>query len=155
MDIFGAVKPGLVRVAQAAGGSSGIVGVSGPGGDLTGLGPVVVTSFNVRLAVNNQYAPALDKSVYVYGFGDRAGTLSISGLTFSRMCGQEGGEGLDKVLRFYGASRAIADVTISMSVEGNTFRGFLDKADVGADNPEFHVGRFTLEATTLPAMMGI
>jgi hypothetical protein len=150
MDLFAAQKPGLVAVAQVPGGSTGIVSVSG----LTGLGAVVVTSFNVSLAVNNQYAPALDKAVYVYGFGDRAGRLTISGLTFTRMC-DSAGDGLGQVIGFYGSNRAISDVTIFMSVEGSTFRGFLDRADIGADNPELQMGRFTLEATTLPAMMGI
>jgi hypothetical protein len=152
MDIFSTQKPGLVVTINAPGGSMGVLTVSGAGGNLTGMGAVVVTAFDIRLAVNNQYAPALDKSVYVYGFGDSIGTLMVSGLTFTRSC-SEGSNGLANVLRFYADTRAIRDVQMRMSVSGSTFAGFLDNASIGSDQPEHKLGRFTLSASTLPSMM--
>lgn len=152
MDIFGSQKPGLVSVARTTGGPA-VLSVSGPGGDLTGMGSVIVTAFSIDLGVNNQYAPALDKSVYVYGFGDRIGRLSVAGLTFTATC-DDGKDGLAQVLAFYAGTRAISNVKMSVSVGGSAFQGFLDAAEIGSDNPELRLGRFALEASTLPSMLG-
>ncbi len=153
MDIFTAQKAGLVKTASVAGGRAGLLTVSGSGSLTTG--PVVVTSFNVALGVNNQYSPALNKSVYVYGFGDGIGKITVSGLTFTEMCDGGGRDGLARVLSFYAGTRAISDVKMNVMVGGSSFAGFLDKADIGADDPELRLGRFSLMASTLPAMMGI
>lgn len=154
MELFGSQAPGLVAVARVTGGGPAVLSVSGPGGSLTGMGSVIVTSFNINLGVNNQYAPALDKSVYVYNFSDRIGTLQVQGLTFTRSCEGGGGDGLAAVLAFYANTRAVRDVKMRMAVDGSAFQGFLDRADIGSDNPEFKLGRFSLEASTLPSMLG-
>lgn len=152
MDVFSALKPGLVAVAQVGSGSAGTIKVSGSGGELSAIDSVVITDIKVNQRVNLQYSPALNSNTYVYGFGDGIGHIRVSGITFSRMC-EGSGDGLAQVLKFYAGSRAVDDVTCNVSLGGSAFSGFLEEVEAGMDNPELQMGSYTLSMSTLPSMM--
>lgn len=147
MNVFNAQKPGLVFVA----GGTGQMGVLTVSGGLTGNGAVIITRTSAEQRVNNQYQPALDNSTYIYCFGDAIGSFTISGVTFSRMC-NGGSMGIGQVLSYYAENRAIRDTTITLTLGGNAFTGYLHHVVAGLDNPDLQMGFYTLTAATLPEM---
>lgn len=153
-DVFSALRPGLVAVASKEGAESGTLRITGPGGDLTSMDSVLITSVMVGMGVNNQYSPALKEVTYVYGFGDRIGSIRISGLTFSKNC-QGSGQGIGQVLSWYASSRAVDDVTCQLHLGGGAYSGYLEEVEAGLDNPELQMGSFTLRLASLPSMLSL
>lgn len=117
----------------------------------------IITSLSVELSGNYQFLHTLNDFIYVYSFGDRIGTLNVSGVGFTHPCA--GGKGsLMEVYKYYkerrigGASGAAMTIVIQDSKEQGIFHGFLTGAriDATSDTAVGPIGYWSLRFEVLP-----
>lgn len=149
MDLFTPVAIGtLVSAAVTGSDSTGSVTVAG-------LNPQVALLQNIGTSqsVNMQLTPTLGRTVFCYGMGDRPGSVTINGKAFENTC-SGGGEGFSHVMQFYIANRAVQNRMVSVTVDGQTLRGFLLDINIDKDDPAMKASTFTMNLATLPSLMG-
>lgn len=80
-SIFTPSDGGVLAVRQTGGAVSAdsFVTIDDSDGAIT----LPVTGFDLELSTSHQFLHTLDKFIYVYSFGDRIGTYTVSGLGFS------------------------------------------------------------------------
>lgn len=150
-------QPGLVQAIDLGGGAPGVLSIKGPGGELTRKEEVIVTSIGVGQQVNIQFAPSLQKVIYVYSFGDRIGQVAINGVAFDKTCNKRSGYvGAKTILDYYEDSRAIDEGRIiKISLGGRTFQGYLTAMDLRTSSPELKLMGFTLTVIIVPEQAGL
>lgn len=135
------VIPGRIRVTDPA----------FPGSDNA---PVLVSGVDYGQKTNQQFQQALDRSVFIYVFGDLMGTVAVRGTAFAATCdGSQSGLGV--IFDYYTANRAsVRDTPIIMEAGGETISGFLTGLDVRAANsgedPSALMSEFSLIISALP-----
>lgn len=93
---------------------------------------VMISSMAWAQATNQQFQSSLDGAVYIYVFGDRMGTVQITGFTFVTLCDADE-DGLTLVSDFYNSNRAAARSTpIQITIGSDTISGFLTGMNVTA-----------------------
>lgn len=90
----------------------------------------IITRLGVSAAGNFQFLHTLGNSVYIYVFGDRMGTLTLHGLSFSSACedgGQDQAHGFEKLYAWYKKNRvAVKQAPITVTIgRDTTFQGFV------------------------------
>lgn len=118
---------------------------------------ILVTSIAVRENGNIQLLHTLDDSVYAYIFGDRIGSVSVSGLCFhdaicqNNLINTAGGNGFQDVITMYRANRAsMRPFPMNISIAGRIYAGFLNGLQMTANDPASGIGNWTYEFLTLP-----
>jgi hypothetical protein len=102
--------------------------------------------------------------VYVYVFGDRVGSIVISGLaiggpvSYGVFCDFESGTGLDYAMAYFDQNRLSnqqnANNEIEVTVGTTVIRGFLTDMQLNMLNPEFQMAEFTMMIRTVPEVLG-
>ena len=149
--------PGYVKINM-----SGLAGGRVPNAFVTSA--ALITDIKGSFQTNTAFKSALDKRIYVYSFGDRMGSVAVSGLAFDSRCGTPvpnnpltGGSlltGLDEVVFWYRANRVSLSnspviITIGLS---QVLRGFLIGLDYGTHSTELRSYSWTMRIATLPGM---
>lgn len=118
---------------------------------------ILVTAIAVTENGNMQFLHTLDDSVYAYIFGDRIGSVNVSGLCFhdatcpSNLINTSGGNGFQDVITMYRANRAsVRPLPIKISIAGRIYAGFLNGLQMNADDPASGIGHWTYNFMTLP-----
>lgn len=142
-------QPGVVYAVELDGAATGTVRVVG----LEGTDVVLITSIGYSQGVNVQFMQSLEKVVYLYSFGDRMGTVKVSGLLLDRYCDTQGSsQGYAVLAKYYAEKRAISEDRIVQVYIGNDneIRGFLTDINIQTHNPELRTMAYTLTIATLP-----
>jgi hypothetical protein len=118
----------------------------------------ISTGVEIEMAGNYQFLHTVNNFIYFYAFGDRVGTINVTGLGFVKACGSNKGE-LLQLYDYYIDKRAAANgkksatLTISSGTGGTkTFRGFLTgmRMDIRATEAMGTVGYWTFRFEVVP-----
>jgi len=113
----------------------------------------IITGFQVESQGGVQFMHTLRDFIYIYVFGERIGTVIISGLSFQQLCpGGDSGHGLEDVIAYYGSNRVLerADPVTMVFGLSTVFYGFLTKLTGGVQDPSTKMGSFALQFQTVP-----
>lgn len=113
----------------------------------------IITRFSVDQSVSAQFMHMLGGEVYINVFGDRIGTLMISGLSFAYACETPGDSepGVEKMLKWYKANKLTKRFSpLRITIGETPFDAFLTNFMVGAQDPATGLAEWTTQLTTLP-----
>jgi len=119
---------------------------------LEGFKPMasIIVAPSIGQRVNVQFQTSLEKSVYVYVFGDQMGNVIMHGIAFAGRC--DGNySGLKDVFNYYKTFRASTrakPVTVTFGEE--TISGFLIALDMSPKDPDYMMVDFKLTISSLP-----
>jgi len=93
---------------------------------------------------------AIGGDIFLYVFGDRAGQLQVSGLSFPEQC--NGGEsGVDAIANFYRKNKlSVRKEEFEVIIGTTPYRGFLAGIATELANPESRISQFVLQIVTIP-----
>jgi len=150
-SIFSAT-PGTVQILKSSSASPGAVSFKLKDGPVTSApSPVIITSFGYSQNVNIQFIPTLKKVTYVYAFGDRMGSIKVSGIAFDKLCNSKSGVGVKAIIDYYNNNRAVNENrTVTVIVGGQTITGFLIGASLMTQQIETKLTGFSLDIAALP-----
>ena len=104
----------------------------------------------VAMQENAQFLHTLDDAIFVYAFGDRISSLTISGAAFAEEC-VSGKDGMSQIITYYRKNRLSArDTPLIIVYGGITFRGFLVGCNMDVANAETQLGQWTLGFNAVP-----
>lgn len=113
----------------------------------------IITRVNVSAQGNFQFLHTLGGNIYVYVFGDRVGSLGISGLAFDSVCEDAAGTiGIERVLDYYAQNRIAnrkTPVKITIGVK-TTLAGYLVAVAGDAVDPKSKIYQFNLQFMLAP-----
>ena len=148
MSVFSQVGQTGVSVV---GGTTGLIKVGGFTPSF-----VAVTSVGFSQDSATQFMQSLKRVVYVYTFGERMGTIEVSGVVFLRPCTTNpfalANTGVDEIFDFYKeftVSNRSEPVAITLG-RGNRMQGFLRGLRSTFQRPESGMIGFTLIFASLP-----
>lgn len=115
----------------------------------------IITEVGVSGQGNYQFLHSLKDFIFVYVFGERIGTVQISGIAFAERCpGGGGATGIENVFAYYNQNRIAATgrpLSIQIGNSGNgRFEGFLTTVQGKIDDAEWLMGHFSLGFHTFP-----
>lgn len=119
----------------------------------------IVTGVSLEMTGNYQFLHTVNDFVYFYAFGDRVGTLNISGVSFIKSCPQntKTGSRFLTTYKYYLRNRAAVrggkavTVTLATPDDQVTFYGFLVGMRIdAADSALGPIGHWTMRFDVLP-----
>lgn len=113
----------------------------------------IITGFQIQSKGGVQFMHTLRDFIYIYVFGERIGTVVISGLSFQQRCpGQERDHGLEFVMRYYRDNRVESRATPVTIVFGlsTVIAGFLTEMQGALQDPSQKVASFSLSFQSVP-----
>jgi len=119
----------------------------------------IVTRLTVDHAVNAQFLHTLGSLVYVYVFGDRMGTVTLSGLAFPCACPQDGdgqdggpgGSGAERMLLWYKRHRASRrSEPVRVTLGRTVLEGFVTGFNEDVVEPSLRLVQWGLTLAALP-----
>jgi hypothetical protein len=115
----------------------------------------IVTRMTMSHQVNAQFLHTIGNHVYIYVFGDRIGSMGLSGLAFHGVCDKPG-SGAEKMLRWYQTNRASKrrnPLTITIGTGGDTtpIEGFVVGFTQDVVDPSIGLVQWNANLVTLPA----
>jgi hypothetical protein len=113
----------------------------------------IITRVNVAAQGNFQFLHTLGGNIYVYVFGDRVGSLGISGLAFDSVCDDAAGTiGIERVLDYYAQNRIAnrkTPVKVTIGVK-TTLAGYLVAVAGDVVDPKSKIYQFNLQFILAP-----
>lgn len=118
----------------------------------------IITSFTATGETNTQFMHTLRDVIYLTVFGDKIGSLSISGYLFLNTpltCGSAGSGGGSAPLSdfysfFYNKYVGVRKEPLRIAVGREMLKGFLLSFQVQVADPQFMLGQFTMQMALLP-----
>lgn len=113
----------------------------------------IITRFSVEQSVSAQFMHMLGGEVYINVFGDRIGTLMISGMSFARACEtpNDNEPGVEKMLKWYKTNKLTKRFSpLRITIGETPFDAFLTNFMAGAQDPSTGLAEWTTQLTTLP-----
>lgn len=113
----------------------------------------IITRFSVEQSVSAQFMHMLGGEIYVNVFGDRIGSLMVSGLSFAYACETPGDNepGVEKMLKWYKSNKLSKKFApLRITIGDTPFDAFLTNFSTGAQDPASGLGEWTTQLTTLP-----
>lgn len=113
----------------------------------------IVTRLTVSQQVNLQFTHTLGSLIYVYVFGDRMGSISLSGLSFN--CGEcpEGASdlGAEKILTWYNTNRASKrKKPVRVTLGRTVIEGFVTSFTEDVVDPALNIVQWGVQMACLP-----
>lgn len=123
----------------------------------------IITRLGVSSAGNFQFLHTIGNDVYIYVFGDRMGSITLSGLSFENNCSilndalasseeREQGHGFELLYKWYKENRlAVRSRPISVTIgRDTTFQGFVTGLTGDVQDVQHRTITFQLTLATLP-----
>jgi hypothetical protein len=114
----------------------------------------MITNLTIAEQTNHQFRHMVGSRIYAYNFGDRIGTLGVSGVASYDNCGIGGGEkiGIAHVLDFYRQVKMNArEEPLKVTIAPDTIlRGFLYRMRGQVLNVEQRLFQFYLDMALIP-----
>jgi len=112
----------------------------------------IVTRLTVSQQTNVQFLHTLGSLIYIYSFGDRMGTIGLSGLAFPVGCENDDGEpGIEKMLKWYRANKASSREKPVRIMIGNTpLDGFVTESNFDVVDPTTNLVQWSISIRSLP-----
>ena len=129
-------------------------GVWGP--DVGGIAGIV-TGMSLNADINVQFTQTLRDVIYLTVFGNKMGSMTISGMLFLNnpiICkdgSPSGGAPLTPFFKKFQDYNAInRKEPIAIVLAGNTIKGFLLGFQMQITDPQFQIGQFTMQFAVIP-----
>lgn len=119
----------------------------------------IVTRLTIHQEVNLQFLHTLGAMVYVYVFGDRMGSVSLSGLSFACTCSEGGGSssssggssGAEKMLEWYKQARASRrQEPITVTIGDQVIEGFVTSFNEDVVDTAAKLIQWQVDMSSLP-----
>jgi len=114
----------------------------------------IITRMTVAQSSSYQFLHTLGGDIYIYVFGERIGTMSISGLSFAKSCapGDDGQHGLEKMLKWYKQYRLSARPTPVNILIGSstTLQAFVSDITGDVVDPSLFLVQWTMNLMVIP-----
>lgn len=138
-------RPGTVVSVPTGGQTGNILMIGGVTTSLFSVLGGIVTGFGLETESGVQVIHALQRAVFVHSFGERMGSLVVSGVAPTISCfGMQSGIG--GVLGYYDGARISASGKAYPIVVGySRFMGFVSGIRLGVSNAEHQLGEFALQ----------
>ena len=110
----------------------------------------IVTRVMLSERSNVQFLHTLGNHVYIYTFGDKIGSVTLSGLAFTQACGifQPGGELVYTWYKTFRVSRSPLPVRVALGL--TVLEGFVTGFNEDTVDPSTGLQQWTVELATLP-----
>ncbi len=115
----------------------------------------ILTRCMVSSQGNFQFLHSFGGSIYTYSFGDKIGTIGLSGLAFQKRCGDDGGggnmAGIKHALDFYNTNRiAKRESAMTVTFAGTALKGMLTSFNADVANAENMIFQFDMQLALIP-----
>lgn len=111
----------------------------------------ILTRCMVSQQGNYQFLNSFGGRIYAYTFGDRIGTIGLSGLAFQQKCEDPGVIGIQKVLEYYNKNRiAKRETPMTVTFAGQALKGMLIGMTADVANPESLIFQFDMQFALIP-----
>lgn len=111
----------------------------------------IVTRLTVSQQVNVQFLHTLGSLIYIYVFGDRMGTVSLSGLSFACECPEGTEIGAEKMMLWYKRNRASKKADPCRVTIGRTvIEGFVTSFTEDVVDPSLKLVQWGVNMSSLP-----
>lgn len=113
----------------------------------------IITTVSLSAAGNVQFQHSLGGNIYVYVFGDRIGTATVSGLAFEHPCdNSEGTVGIEHVMNYYVENRvANRQTPIKLTIGSKrAIQGYLVSFNAQMLDPKTRIYQFTMQFMVPP-----
>lgn len=119
----------------------------------------ILTRCLVSSQGNYQFLHSFGGRIYTYSFGDKIGTVGLSGLSFQKAiqgnngsCSDlPGGIGIQKVMEYYNQNRIAKRADpITVTFAGQALRGMLTSFTADVANPESLIFQFDMQLALIP-----
>lgn len=146
-SIFPTCDGVISKVPFSCEGGGGLFKFKFDGSELT----MPVTGFALELSGNYQFLHTVSDFIYFYGFGDRVGELTVSGMGFLSTC-QDADTKVCGIYDYYMTNRIAAkDKAISISMDAcGAFFGFLTGMRLEVPRPELPIAQWVLRFHVIP-----
>lgn len=116
---------------------------------------VIITRVQLQQQSSAQFSHMFGNAIAVYVFGDRVGSIQISGTTFAASCDSAGAGGLGLVMDYYKNNRiaAVGDQAsqeLTVTIGQRAIRGFLMGVMIDMVDPERRMVNWALTLTSVP-----
>lgn len=110
----------------------------------------IVTRVMLSHQVNLQFLHTLGQQIFIYVFGDRMGTINLSGLAFPCVC--DGDEmGAEQMLLWYKSNRAsVRSNPLRVVVGRQVIEGFVTSFTEDVVDPSLNLVQWGVSMSTLP-----
>lgn len=137
-------RPGTVVTVPTGGQTGNILMIGGISSGLLSSMGSIVTGFGLETESGVQVLHALQRAVFIHSFGERLGSLVVSGVAPSMQCSSMQ-SGISSILGYYDQTRISASGKAYPIVIGySRFMGFVRGIRLGMSNPELQLGEFAL-----------
>jgi hypothetical protein len=111
----------------------------------------IITRLTIGQQVNMQFLHSLGSLIHVYVFGDRMGTISLSGLSFSCACPTGDEIGAERMLAWYKRNRASKRADPCRITVGKTLlEGFVTNFTEDIVDPSLRMVQWGVSMASLP-----
>lgn len=112
----------------------------------------IVTRFTVSQQVNLQFLHSLGSLIHIYVFGDRMGSVNLSGLSFACACPDDGESmGAEQMLLWYKSNRASKKADPCRVTVGQTvIEGFVTGFTEDVVDPALRIVQWGVTMASLP-----
>lgn len=111
----------------------------------------IVTRVTVSQQVNVQFLHTLGAAIYIYVFGDRMGSITLSGLAFNCDCGNGPELGAEKMLAWYKTNRASKRKNpVRVTIGRTAIEGFVIGFTEDAVDPALNLIQWGATIASLP-----
>lgn len=112
----------------------------------------IITRLMLDQHANVQFLHTLGAHVYVYVFGDRIGTMGLSGLSFNSPCGGLAPDlGVEQMLTWYRTNRVSSlGKPVRVLIGSTPFEGFVVASTEDVVDPETGLVQWGVQLQTLP-----
>lgn len=140
---------------KVAAGSLSLVSAGDQGDEISyQVHKTIITRLGVSTAGNFQFLHTLGNSVYIYVFGDRMGTITLHGLSFSSACEDNDPQphGFEQLYAWYKQNRvAVKQAPITVTIgRDTTFQGFVTGLTGDVQDVQSRSVTFQLTLAILP-----
>lgn len=114
----------------------------------------IITRVTVSQRGNFQFLHTLGNDIYIYTFGDRIGSVTISGLAMASDCdaSSDAQHGVEKILAWYSDNRLAqrkSPVLVTIGAQ-TVIEGFVAGNDCDVVDPSIQLVQYNLSLITLP-----
>lgn len=112
----------------------------------------IITNVTVAQQTNHQFLHTLGNDIFIYVFGDRIGMITLEGLAFPEVCGNEGGEsGLELILKWYKENKLSSrQEPVKVAIGQTTFTGFVQAIQTTVKDPKTWISSYVMMIAIIP-----
>ena len=111
----------------------------------------LITRVTVAQQANVQFLHALGSQIFVYAFGDRMGSITLSGLSASCPCPQGNDLGIERILKYYSDNRVSKrKKPVRVTIGKTVLEGFVLSVSGDTVDPSTNIIQWGLNLATLP-----